>query len=180
MFVSACLLTRQSDLELGALVAFLSAYEKVYDPWKELIQFYQAYQTASVTYSRTMEYFDVEPEYALVPEGRQVFPELTARDNVMLGAFRRGSEVSAADIDAASTTFVRPSNAAWTSGAASPIATTARTRSTAEPAIGARSTPFRLPPAISTSESNAPIAVAAAWGVVAFESLYQATPSRSC
>ncbi|MGD2037071.1 MAG: ABC transporter ATP-binding protein/permease [Desulfobacterales bacterium] len=60
-------------LELGALVAFLSAQEKLYDPWKELIQFYQAYQTARVTYSRTMEYFDVEPEYALVPEGRRPY-----------------------------------------------------------------------------------------------------------
>jgi len=58
-------------LELGALVAFLSAQEKLYDPWKELIQFYQAYQTASVTYSRTMEYFDVAPEHLLVPEGRR-------------------------------------------------------------------------------------------------------------
>ena len=55
-------------LELGALVAFLSAQEKLYDPWKELIQFYQAYQTASVTYSRTMEYFDVEPEHTLMPD----------------------------------------------------------------------------------------------------------------
>jgi ABC-type multidrug transport system fused ATPase/permease subunit len=57
-------------LELGALVAFLSAQEKLYDPWKELIQFYQAYQTARVTYSRTMEYFDVEPDHPLVPDGR--------------------------------------------------------------------------------------------------------------
>jgi ABC-type bacteriocin/lantibiotic exporter with double-glycine peptidase domain len=60
-------------LELGALVAFLSAQEKLYDPWKELIQFYQAYQTASVTYSRTMEYFNVEPEHQLVPKGRQPY-----------------------------------------------------------------------------------------------------------
>ena len=59
------------QLELGALVAFLSAQEKLYDPWKELIQFYQAYQTASVTYSRTMEYFNVAPEHSLVPEGRR-------------------------------------------------------------------------------------------------------------
>ncbi len=58
-------------LELGALVAFLSAQEKLYDPWKELIQFYQAYQTASVTYSRTMEYFDLAPEHLLAPEGRR-------------------------------------------------------------------------------------------------------------
>ena len=61
------------QLELGALVAFLSAQEKLYDPWKELILFYQAYQTARVTYSRTMEYFDVEPEHPLVPEGRQPY-----------------------------------------------------------------------------------------------------------
>jgi len=65
-------------LELGALVAFLSAQEKLYDPWKELIQFYQAYQTASVTYSRTMEYFDVEPEHQLALEGRQPY-ELEGR-----------------------------------------------------------------------------------------------------
>ncbi|THB68892.1 MAG: ABC transporter ATP-binding protein, partial [Spirochaetaceae bacterium] len=55
-------------LELGALVAFLSAQEKLYDPWKELIRFYQAYQTASVTYSRTMEYFDAALEHSLVPQ----------------------------------------------------------------------------------------------------------------
>lgn len=60
-------------LELGALVAFLSAQEKLYDPWKELIQFYQAYQTASVTYSRTMEYFNVETEHQLVPKRRQPY-----------------------------------------------------------------------------------------------------------
>jgi len=58
------------QLELGALVAFMSAQEKLYAPWKELIQFYQAYQTAIVTYSRTMEYFDVAPEYPLQPKER--------------------------------------------------------------------------------------------------------------
>jgi ABC-type multidrug transport system fused ATPase/permease subunit len=60
-------------LELGALVAFLSAQEKLYDPWKEMIQFYQAYQTAAVTYRRTMEYFDIQPEHSLVPEGRRPY-----------------------------------------------------------------------------------------------------------
>jgi branched-chain amino acid transport system ATP-binding protein len=44
---------------------------------------------------------------ALVPEGRQVFPELTARDNIMLGAFRRGDKVSAADIEAVLDRFPR-------------------------------------------------------------------------
>jgi len=60
-------------LELGALVAFLSAQEKLYDPWKEMIQFYQAYQTASVTYSRTMEYFDIEAEHPLMPVDRRPY-----------------------------------------------------------------------------------------------------------
>ncbi|MEJ2286799.1 MAG: ABC transporter ATP-binding protein/permease [Desulfobacterales bacterium] len=68
-------------LELGALVAFLSAQEKLYDPWKELIQFYQSYQTASVTYSRTMEYFNVEPQHHLVPRGRPPY-ELKGRIEV--------------------------------------------------------------------------------------------------
>jgi ABC-type multidrug transport system fused ATPase/permease subunit len=60
-------------LELGALVAFLSAQEKLYDPWKELIEFYQAYKTSVVTYNRTMQYFDAAPEYSLVPEGRKPY-----------------------------------------------------------------------------------------------------------
>ena len=63
-------LALKGHLELGALVAFLSAQEKLYDPWKEMMRFYQAYQTATVTYSRTMEYFDIQPEHPLVPGGR--------------------------------------------------------------------------------------------------------------
>jgi len=66
-------LSLNGSLELGALVAFLSAQEKLYDPWKELIQFYQAYQTARVTYNRTMEYFNIVPEYPLMPEGRRPY-----------------------------------------------------------------------------------------------------------
>ncbi|MGW8187818.1 MAG: ABC transporter ATP-binding protein, partial [Desulfobacterales bacterium] len=49
-------------LELGALVAFLSAQEKLYVPWKELIRFYQTYQTAAVTYKRTMDYYAVSAD----------------------------------------------------------------------------------------------------------------------
>jgi len=36
---------------------------------------------------------------SLVPEGRQVFPELTARDNILLGAFRLGREIPADELD---------------------------------------------------------------------------------
>lgn len=56
-------LALQGHLAIGSLVAFLSAQEKLYDPWKELIQFYQAYQTASVTYDRAMKAFDAIPEH---------------------------------------------------------------------------------------------------------------------
>ena len=49
----------------------MSAQERLYDPWKELIEFYQVYQDGSVTYKRTMEFFDTMPEHALEPEDRK-------------------------------------------------------------------------------------------------------------
>ncbi len=64
-------LTIKGQLELGALVAFLSAQEKLFEPWKELIEFYQVYQDGHVVYARTMEYFDVEPEYEIAPKDRE-------------------------------------------------------------------------------------------------------------
>lgn len=73
IFILGGYLAINGRLELGALVAFLSAQEKLYDPWKELIEFYQAYQDSSVGYYRTMEYFDFEPEYALEPEDREPY-----------------------------------------------------------------------------------------------------------
>lgn len=53
--------------DLGALVAFLSANEKLYDPWKELMDFYQSWQDAKVSYNRVMEYFAEDCEFALEP-----------------------------------------------------------------------------------------------------------------
>lgn len=70
VFILGGYLAMTGRLELGALVAFISAQEKLYDPWKELIEFYQVYQDASVRYKRTMEYFDKMPEHALEPEDR--------------------------------------------------------------------------------------------------------------
>ena len=58
------------EFTLGALVAFLSAYEKVYDPWKELIEYYQSYQDAKIRYSQIMKIFDLDPPHLLLPEGR--------------------------------------------------------------------------------------------------------------
>jgi ABC-type multidrug transport system fused ATPase/permease subunit len=71
VFILGGWLTIKGQLELGALVAFLSAQERLFDPWKELIEFYQVYQDGKINYSRTMEYFDVEPEYELEPRDRE-------------------------------------------------------------------------------------------------------------
>jgi ABC-type multidrug transport system fused ATPase/permease subunit len=71
IFILGGYLAMNGRLELGALVAFLSAQEKVFTPWKELIEFYQLYQDAAVTYKRTMEYFHVFPEHAILPDGRK-------------------------------------------------------------------------------------------------------------
>jgi ABC-type multidrug transport system fused ATPase/permease subunit len=73
VFLLGGYLAMQGQLELGALVAFLSAQEKLYTPWKELIQMYQVYQDARVQYYRTMEYFDKEPEHQLEPIDRQPY-----------------------------------------------------------------------------------------------------------
>ena len=73
VFIVGGYLAIKGRLDLGALVAFISAQEKIYDPWKELIAFYQVYQDASVRYKRTMEYFDELPEHALEPDGREPY-----------------------------------------------------------------------------------------------------------
>ena len=73
VFLLGGYLAMEGQLELGALVAFLSAQEKLYTPWKELIQMYQVYQDARVQYYRTMEYFDKEPEHQIEPIDRQPY-----------------------------------------------------------------------------------------------------------
>jgi ABC-type multidrug transport system fused ATPase/permease subunit len=73
VFIVGGYLAIKGRLDLGALVAFISAQEKVYDPWKELVEFYQVYQDASVRYRRTMEYFDELPEHALEPDDREPY-----------------------------------------------------------------------------------------------------------
>ena len=73
LFLVGGYLTIQGQLTLGALVAFLSAFEKIYDPVKELIAYYEEYQDALVRYRCVMERFDVEPEYELMPTDRPVY-----------------------------------------------------------------------------------------------------------
>lgn len=75
LFLIGGTLAIQGKFTLGALVAFLSAYEKVNDPWKEMMDYYQDYQDARVRYRRIQYYFDEAPrfedeEYALPGDGR--------------------------------------------------------------------------------------------------------------
>jgi len=63
VFLFGGYLIMRGELELGAMVAFLSAQEKLYDPWKELIDYYQVYQDAKVRYYRTMEQFAALPDF---------------------------------------------------------------------------------------------------------------------
>ncbi len=74
LFIIGGYLTIQGRFDLGALVAFLSAYEKLYDPWKELMDYYQDYQDSKVRYHQIMDYFDVKPDFELLPaEAREPF-----------------------------------------------------------------------------------------------------------
>lgn len=68
LFLLGGYLTIKGRLDLGALVAFLSAYEKLYDPWKELMDYYQDLQDSRVRYHQVMSYFDQAPEFLLEPE----------------------------------------------------------------------------------------------------------------
>jgi ABC-type multidrug transport system fused ATPase/permease subunit len=68
LFVVGGYLTIHGRFDLGALVAFLSAYEKLYDPWKELMDYYQDYQDSKVRYHQIMDYFDVKPDFQRLPE----------------------------------------------------------------------------------------------------------------
>ena len=73
VFLLGGYLTIKGQLELGALVAFLSAQERLFDPWKDLIEFYQVYQDGRINYDKTMRYFDVEPEHEIEPKDRKPF-----------------------------------------------------------------------------------------------------------
>ncbi len=73
IFILGGFLAIKGQLELGALVAFLSAQEKLYDPWKELIEFYQVYQDGSINYRKTMKYFDVDIPNELIPRDRDIY-----------------------------------------------------------------------------------------------------------
>lgn len=73
LFLIGGYLAIHGQFTLGALVAFLSAYEKVYDPWKEMLEYYQSLQDAQVRYRQIMKIFDLEIAHPLLPTGREPF-----------------------------------------------------------------------------------------------------------
>jgi putative ABC transport system ATP-binding protein len=96
LFLVGGYLAIHGQFTLGALVAFLSAYEKVYDPWKEMLEYYQALQDAQVRYRQIMRIFDLEPEHLLLPEGREPLSlrgEITLKD----AGFTVGSDIKLLD-----------------------------------------------------------------------------------
>jgi putative ABC transport system ATP-binding protein len=74
LFILGGFLTIKGEFSLGSLIACLSAYGKVYDPWKEMIEFYQAHQDALVRYNRVMETFNLQPDFLISPTDRDIFP----------------------------------------------------------------------------------------------------------
>jgi ABC-type multidrug transport system fused ATPase/permease subunit len=70
VFLLGGYLAIKGRLELGALVAFLSAQTQLFDPWKDLIEFYQVYQDGHINYDKTMRFFDSEPEHEIEPKDR--------------------------------------------------------------------------------------------------------------
>lgn len=79
IFIFGGYLVMHGQLELGAMVAFLSAQEKLYDPWSELINFYQTYQDASVSYARTMQHYGLRPDY---PYSDEVKDDITTQGHL--------------------------------------------------------------------------------------------------
>jgi putative ABC transport system ATP-binding protein len=72
LFLVGGYLAIHGQFTLGALVAFLSAYEKIYDPWKELLEYYQSLNDARVSYRQIMKVFDHEPAHTLLPDSRPI------------------------------------------------------------------------------------------------------------
>ena len=66
-------MTIRGLFDLGALVAFLSAYSSLSEPWRELMDFYQLREDSLVRYKNVMAVFDVAPEHRLVPVDRDVY-----------------------------------------------------------------------------------------------------------
>lgn len=73
LFLVGGAMTIRGHFDLGALVAFLSAYSSLSEPWRELMDFYQIQEDSQVRYKNVMATFDFTPSYALIPIDRNVY-----------------------------------------------------------------------------------------------------------
>lgn len=73
LFLIGGLLTIRGRFDLGALVAFLSAYTSLNEPWRELMDFYQLLEDSRVRYKAVMASFARKPEDLLTPVDRDVY-----------------------------------------------------------------------------------------------------------
>ncbi len=73
LFLVGGTMTIRGHFDLGALVAFLSAYTSLNEPWRELMDFYQLLEDSRVRYKNVMASFDMAPEHLLLPADRDVY-----------------------------------------------------------------------------------------------------------
>lgn len=73
LFLVGGAMTIRGLFDLGALIAFLSAYSSLSDPWRELMEFYQLKEDSQVRYKNVTAAFDLPPESLLVPVDRDVY-----------------------------------------------------------------------------------------------------------
>jgi len=74
------IIMRPGSFDLGSLVAFLSAYERLNEPWRELLNYYQQKDVAEVKYEQVIANFDppgLRPELALEEPLPEPMPLLT-------------------------------------------------------------------------------------------------------
>jgi ABC-type multidrug transport system fused ATPase/permease subunit len=73
LFLVGGTMTIRGHFDLGALVAFLSAYSSLSEPWRELMDFYQLHEDSRVRYQNVVSIFARQPDYLLVPVARDVY-----------------------------------------------------------------------------------------------------------
>lgn len=73
------IITQPGTMDVGALVAFLQAYNQLNEPWRELINYFQGKENARVKYEQVIANFDppgLRPEFALEERLPEPVPEL--------------------------------------------------------------------------------------------------------
>jgi ABC-type multidrug transport system fused ATPase/permease subunit len=73
LFIVGGTMTIRGYFDLGSLVAFLSAYTSLSEPWRELMDFYQLLEDSRVRYKTVMASFHRRPEHHLLPVDRAVY-----------------------------------------------------------------------------------------------------------